>query len=94
MGKMQQRKGAQGEAELRDILNGAGYHVERGGSLTYGTVPDLYGLDRVHIECKRQEKLNLVAAVQQAQRDAQRFNDGGRQYFTGKTGVRGLSPCH
>lgn len=75
-GKRSQRKGADGERELCCILREAGYNVQRGGSLTYGTIPDVIGLPGVHIEVKRQEQLNLSAALHQAQDDSERFNDG------------------
>lgn len=58
------------------ILRACGYDVKRGGSLSYGTVPDLYGLPGVHIEVKRVERLNVTEAMDQSIRDAQRFNDG------------------
>ena len=81
MGRMSQRKGAEGERELAAILNDYGYAVQRGGSMTYGTVPDLVGLDNVHIECKRAERLDLLAAMQQASADADRFQDGWPAVF-------------
>ena len=76
MGKQSQRKGAAGELELVEILNGYGYETERGGSLTYGTVPDVTGLPGIHIECKRSERLNISDAINQAARDSLRFRDG------------------
>lgn len=76
MGRMQQRKGATGERELCGILREYGYDTQRGGSLTYGTVPDIVGLPNIHIECKRAERLDLLAAIQQSERDSARFNDG------------------
>lgn len=76
MGKKQQRKGADGERELAAILAGFGYEVQRGGSMTYGSVPDIVGLPGVHIECKRQERLDLMGAIRQAETDAERFRDG------------------
>ena len=76
MGKQSQRKGAAGEQELVEILNGYGYETERGGSLTYGTVPDVTGLPGIHIECKRSERLNISDAINQAARDSLRFRDG------------------
>lgn len=76
MGKQSQRKGAAGELELVEILNGYGYETERGGSLTYGTVPDVTGLPGIHIECKRSERLNILEAINQAARDSLRFRDG------------------
>ena len=76
MGKSSQRKGANGEKELAGILQQYGYQVERGGSETYGTIPDLTGLPGVHAEVKRVEHLNLHEAMKQSIRDAERFRDG------------------
>ena len=76
MGKSSQRKGAGGERELADLLRGYGYSIERGGTLSFGEVPDLLGLPGVHIECKRVERLNVPEAMQQAVRDSERFQDG------------------
>lgn len=76
MGKSQQRKGADGERELTTILRGMGYCAKRGGSLTYGSVPDVTGLPGIHIEVKRREQLNLPEAIRQAKADANRFHDG------------------
>lgn len=74
--KRSQRKGADGERELARILREYGYSIERGGSLSYGAVPDLTGLPGVHIECKRVERLNVPEAMKQAERDSERFQDG------------------
>ena len=76
MSKAQQRKGADGERELVNILNGYGFLTVRGGSQTFGTVPDITGLPGIHIEVKRVERLNITEAMQQAVRDAERFRDG------------------
>lgn len=81
MGRSSQRKGAAGEVELRDILRQQGYPVERGGSQTYGEVPDLYGLPGIHIEVKRVQRLNLHEAMRQAERDAEKFKDGAPTVF-------------
>lgn len=75
-GKRSQRKGAGGEQELCGILQQAGYHVRRGGSMTFGSIADVIGLPGVHIEVKRVERLNLSEAMRQAFRDSQRFGDG------------------
>ena len=75
-GKSSQRKGAEGERELAALLREYGYPVERGGSLSFGEVPDLTGLPGVHIEVKRVERLNVTAAMAQAERDSERFHDG------------------
>ena len=53
MGRSQQRKGTAGERELARILTGYGYDIQRGGSLSFGEIPDLVGLPGVHIEVKR-----------------------------------------
>ena len=81
MGKKQQRKGANGERELAAILTGYGYPVERGASQNYGTEPDLSGLPGVHVEVKRQERLRLYEALQQAERDSVKFADGAGAVF-------------
>lgn len=76
MARSQQRKGADGERELALLLREYGYEIERGGSLSFGEVPDLTGLPGVHIEVKRVERLNVPEAMEQAMRDSERFNDG------------------
>lgn len=76
MSRSQQRKGADAERELADVLRRYGYNIERGGSLSFGAVPDLVGLPGVHIEVKRVERLNIWKAMQQAVADADRFRDG------------------
>lgn len=75
-GHKSQRKGANGERELVEILRKHGYDARRGGSLTFGTTPDVTGIPGVHIEVKRTERLDLYGAMEQAQRDAQAFQDG------------------
>jgi len=81
LGKSSQRKGKTGELELASILQAEGYPVERGASLTFGEEPDLRGLPDIHIECKRVEKLNIQAAMEQSIRDSQRFGDGEPTVF-------------
>lgn len=76
MGKSQQRKGADGERELVNVLNQHGYNTARGGSETFGTIPDVIGLPGIHIEVKRVERLNVPEAMAQAVRDSVRFRDG------------------
>ena len=80
-GKSSQRKGADGERELAALLREYGYPVERGGSLSFGDVPDLTGLTGVHIEVKRVERLNVPEAMAQAVRDAEKFGDGAPTVF-------------
>lgn len=81
MGIKSQRKGKRGEEELAEILNGKGYEVKRGASQNYGTEPDISGLQGIHIEVKRSERLNLSEAMKQAVRDAERFRDGKPAVF-------------
>ena len=76
MGKSSQRKGADGERELSALLQNHGFDIRRGGSLSFGDVPDLVGLPGVHIEVKRVERLNIYEAMAQAIRDSERFHDG------------------
>ena len=75
-GKSSQRKGRAAELELCRIFQEYGYSVEAGRAQSYGEVPDLSGLPGVHVECKRRENVNLSSALEQAQRDAERFHDG------------------
>ena len=76
-GKASQRKGAAGEKELRDYLQEHGYSgVQRGGSMTFGTIADLYGLPGIHLEVKRVEALNLEKAMNQSIEDSKRMKDG------------------
>jgi hypothetical protein len=68
------RKGKTGELELARKLKEHGYNVRR--SVQYNGKEedgqaDLVGLDGIHIECKRTEKLNLYDAVNQAKRDGE-----------------------
>ena len=81
MGAKSARKGANGERELAAILRGHGYDIQRGGSLSFGEVPDLTGLPGIHIECKRAETLRLSEWMEQARRDAERFGDGAPAVF-------------
>ena len=63
-GRKSQVKGRNAERELAKLLQGYGYNV------------DLCGLDGIHVECKRAEQLRLSEWLVQAERDAQRFEDG------------------
>lgn len=75
-GKRSQRKGADGERELAAILREYGYPIKRGGSMSFGDVPDLVGLPGIHIEVKRAEQVRLSEWMAQALRDSKRFRDG------------------
>lgn len=76
MSRSQQRKGADGERELVTVLKEAGFDVNRGGSLSYGAIPDITGLPGIHVEVKRVERLNISEAMKQAVYDSERFGDG------------------
>ena len=80
-GRSSQRKGAAGERELAALLREYGYPVERGGSLSFGEVPDLTGLPGIHIECKRAEQLRPYDWMAQAERDAARFGGMPAVFF-------------
>lgn len=64
-------KGAKGELELAKILREHGYEARRGQQFCGANGDaDVVGLPGYHIECKRVEKLNLEAAIEQSKRDA------------------------
>lgn len=75
-GKASQRKGADGERELAAVLREYGYEIKRGGSMSFGEVPDLVGLPGVHVEAKRCEQVRLSEWMKQAEKDSKRFRDG------------------
>ncbi len=81
MGRKSQRKGADGERELAAALREYGYEIKRGGSLSFGELPDLAGLPGIHIECKRCEQVRLSEWMAQAERDGKRFHDGAPAVF-------------
>lgn len=64
-------KGAQGERELANLLKSYGYQTRRGQQYSGANGDaDVIGLDGIHIECKRVEKLNIYKAMEQAKHDA------------------------
>lgn len=80
-GRRSQRKGRDGERELAGILQKFGYPVRPGMAVSFGSDPDLIGLPGIHIECKRNERLNLWEAMEQAARDSEKFQDGRPAVF-------------
>lgn len=66
------RKGAKGERELANKLKEYGYNCRRGQQYNGLEGEDVVGLDYIHIECKRVEKLNLEEALEQAKRDSKK----------------------
>ena len=75
------------------LLQGYGYPVQPGEAVSYGSTPDLTGLDGVHIECKRGEKQALYEWIEQAQRDSGKFKDGLPAIFWRKNRAP-LLLCH
>lgn len=76
MSRKSQRKGRAGELELARLLNLYGIPAEPGQALNYGTVPDIIGVEGIHTEVKRVEKLNVSEAMAQSIRDSEKFKDG------------------
>lgn len=68
------RKGSAGERELCEYLTAAGFPAHRNEQRYQGGYnnPDISaeGLEALHIECKRVEKLNVNEAMRQAAADA------------------------
>ena len=63
-------KGARGERELARILRGYGYDCRRGQQYCGANGDaDVVGLEGIHIECKRGQRLNIDDAMLQAIRD-------------------------
>ena len=79
MGKSSQRKGADGERELSNILKEYGFDVRRGQVFNHES--DMVGLEGIHPEVKRVEKLNVSAAMKQAVTEAQIRKDGTPAVF-------------
>ena len=64
-------KGARGERELASLLREYGYDARRGQQYSGANGDaDVVGLDGIHIECKRNERLNIYDAMSQAKHDA------------------------
>ena len=63
-------KGARGERELSSKLKEYGYETRRSQQYCGANGDaDVVGLDNIHIECKRVEKLNIYDAISQAKAD-------------------------
>lgn len=64
-------KGKRGELELSHKLQEYGFDTRRGQQYSGANGDaDVIGLDGIHIECKRVEKLNLYDAMAQSKHDA------------------------
>ena len=70
-GLRSRNKGKSGERELAKLLSALlGVNCRRGQQFSGIEGRDIVGVNGLHIECKRTEKLNLYAAYEQAARDA------------------------
>ena len=65
------RNGSAGERELANKLKEYGYNCRRTQQFcgNTGQADDVVGLNYIHIECKRVERLNIDEAIEQAVRD-------------------------
>ena len=79
MGRSAQRKGADGERELANVLKEYGFDVRRGQVFNHES--DMVGLKGIHPEVKRVEKLNVPAAMRQAVTESQIRKDGTPTLF-------------
>lgn len=73
MAKINSRsKGKRGELELsKELSRLFGIDCRRGQQFSGSNEsPDVVGFPGVHIECKREERLNIYTAVEQASRDS------------------------
>lgn len=65
------QKGARGERELSSKLKEYGFDCRRGQQYCGANGDaDVVGLPKIHIECKRVERLNIYDAITQAKADA------------------------
>lgn len=64
------QKGASGERELAKLIKAYGFEGRRGQQYSGANGDaDVVGLDGIHIECKRVERLNISEAMQQSIKD-------------------------
>ena len=76
-GRSAQAKGRRAEIELARFLQDHGIKEARPGDpLNYGKQADVSGVDGLHIECKRHERLEIAKWYDQAAADAERMQDG------------------
>lgn len=74
-GRSSRNKGANGERELAKLLRDFyGFEARRGQ--VFNGEPDLVGLEGIHAEVKRVERLNIHDALQQAREAAKKKKDG------------------
>lgn len=74
-GRAARNKGASGERELANLLRDTwGYDVKRGH--VFYRESDVVGLNGIHPEVKRVERLNIHEAMKQAIEEAEKRKDG------------------
>ena len=74
-GKAARNKGAGAERELANLIRDTwGYEVHRGKVFYHES--DIVGLEGIHAEVKRQERLNLYDAMKQAISESEKREDG------------------
>ena len=79
-GAASRRKGANAELELSKIFRETfGLDVRRG--YTFHHESDMVGLDGIHPEVKRVEKLNIHKAMEQAKQESEKRKDGKPAVF-------------
>lgn len=91
MGNFEREKGKRGERELANLLKLYGFECRRGQQ--YCGVDgnaDVVGLPGIYIECKRVERLNIEAAMDQAISNAMGRTDKAPSVFHRKNGKKWL----
>jgi hypothetical protein len=74
-GKACREKGRRAEIELANLIrDNWGYDVHRGKVFYHES--DIVGLDGIHCEVKRKERINIHEAMEQAKEEAVKRNDG------------------
>ena len=77
MGKFSRDKGKRGELEFAKLCKKHGFESRRGQQYSgTETSADVVGLEGIHIEVKRTEKLNLYDAIDQVKRDKNKSDLG------------------
>ena len=57
-------------------MNSHGIPAEPGQPVSFGATPDVVGVEGIHVEVKRVEKLNVLEAMNQSITDSEKFGDG------------------
>jgi Holliday junction resolvase len=73
LGRKSKRKGKSGELEVAHLYQDIGYMARRTSQYcgSSGDASDVTGVPYIHIEVKRQDKMNLYDWLEQAKRDSQ-----------------------